>query len=97
MPQGKRLSLHPGRKTHTAFIRDVNVFLENQRLEIGRILSELEREGAAVYRPRRHLGLPSALRQSLCAHLFQAPDRGLCKEGALGTANKYKATLVAFE
>ena len=33
------------RKTHLAFIREVNLFLENQRQELGRIVSELEREG----------------------------------------------------
>ena len=85
------------RKTHTAFIRDVNVFLENQRLEIGRILSELECEG----RPFTVRDVTSAYRQrydNRYVHtFFRRQIEDLCKEGALGTANKYKATLVAFE
>lgn len=33
------------RRTHTAFIHEVNVFLEKQKEEVQRILSELQREG----------------------------------------------------
>ena len=41
------------RRTHTAFIHEVNVFLEKQKEEVQRILSELQREiGRASCRER---------------------------------------------
>ncbi len=85
------------RKTHLAFIREVNLFLENQRQELGRIVSELECEG----RPFTVHDVTSAYRQrydNRYVHtFFRRQIEDLRKAGALGTANKYKATLVAFE
>ena len=94
---GRKAVVTCRRKTHLAFIREVNLFLENQRQELGRIVSELEREG----RPFTVRDVTSAYRQRYddrYVHtFFRHQIEDLRKAGALGTANKYKATLVAFE
>ncbi len=85
------------RKAHVARIREINVYLEKQQAEISRILAEFEREGkpftardiTAVYRQRY---------DNRYVHTFfqhQIAER--IAEGAQGTANKYSATLTAFE
>lgn len=85
------------RKTHVAHIRDVNAFLEKQREEIARILAEFERDG----KPFTVHDITSAYRRrydNRYVHtFFQHQIAELIKEGSQGTANKYNATLVAFE
>ena len=84
-------------KAHTAFIREINVFLERQKKEIAHILSELEREGRSF--TIRDITL--AYRQRYDNHyvhtFFKRQIEELRREGALGTANKYNATLIVFE
>lgn len=85
------------RRTHTAFIHEVNVFLEKQKEEVQRILSELQREG----KPFTVRDVTQAYHRrydNRYVHTFFTRQiEELRKEGAQGTANKYNATLIAFE
>lgn len=84
-------------KAHMAFIREVNIFLEKQKEEIQRVLTELQHEG----KPFSVRDVTQAYHQrydNRYVHTFFTRQiEELRKEGAQGTANKYNATLVAFE
>lgn len=84
-------------KAHMAFIREVNIFLEKQKEEIQRVLIELQHEG----KPFSVRDVTQAYHQrydNRYVHTFFTRQiEELRKEGAQGTANKYNATLVAFE
>lgn len=85
------------RKAHTAFIREVNIFLDKQKEEIQRILSELQREGRAFTVRDVTQAYHQRYDNRYVHTFFTRQIEELRKEGAQGTANKYNATLVAFE
>ena len=85
------------RRAQIAYIQEVNLFLEKQKEEIGRIIAELEREG----RPFVVRDITLAYRQrydNRYVHtFFMRQIDELRRKGSQVTPNNYHATLVAFE
>ena len=85
------------RKAHKEFIAEVNLYLKKQTEELGRILTQFEREG----KPYGVNDITLAYRQRYdnryVRTFFLSQIAELRKEGAEGTADNYNATLTAFE
>lgn len=71
-------------KAHTAFIREINVFLERQKKEIAHILSELEREGRSLPFGTSPWPTASVTTTTMYTHFSNARSRSCAGKGRWG-------------